>query len=1252
MGLRHDGSRELPLKHLSIRVPWHDQGWDGSICRNPKTNAACLVLDRIRKIRKDDDEEAVAGQSLKDLDLKQWPPCVDERGTFMAPFEIIREISHPYSETNPKTHGHFLPTSFRTPPYSAAAIPFRWMLNEYAWEIADEYELGCNQANEPVLRFSTDWVQDYRNQTALLNTFFSAARQEQSLCFFYAKETPLSEDNRRVIIGVGRVLHVPDEPVEYSYSRKGRVRCVIWDRPIQHSIHPDYKDGFILPYHEILARAEKDRSLDPSEFVAFAPDRYPEFSYGTEHVTNDGAIEALLTCRSVLEKMKKVIPGKWEVQLEWIDDQLSKIWKLRGAFPGLGSVLRAFGVHHGNFLAYEISSRLDENGDPWPYIDKVFDDPSSLPEDLAQQLTPTLRKTWKSLPSGRRALLKLLSRFEITNDQAERFYIPAVRKEKRIECSDAELLANPYLLYELDRFCVDPIRVDTIDLGMFPDSVVRKAHPIPEPSVMKGPTDPRRVRALIVDTLEQAAAEDGHSLLPQDQVINTIRERPIKPKCSINEDILRVMENEFKPAIALAAMQDDCRAYQLKRLKQIGELIRDTVERKLKERRHSIHEDWRSLLDKKLEEEVTETKLDDEEGKARKEKTEALKELAEARISVLVGSAGTGKTTMLSVLCQHPEIKKRGVLLLAPTGKARVQLQVKTDLEAMTLAQFLLRHDRYDEKTGIYHLSTREKVDAGKTVIVDEASMLTEEHLGALLDALKGVERIILCGDPRQLPPIGVGRPFVDIVKRLTPSDVEALSPRVGPSYAELMIRRRQVGRVCEDLQLAEWFSGRPLGPGEDEVFNLPAQNHSQGRLRFVHWDSEEEIVEKILEILVEELELEGRTDITGFERKLGAISSGDYNYFNPSTADKSGAAEATEKWQILTPVHRRAYGDFEINRLVQKTFRKRMIELARKRFNPKIPKPMGPEEIVYGDKVINIHNHRRFNVYPKKGSLQYVANGEIGIVVGQFKSKNARFKGRPRFLHVEFSSQPTFKYNYSNSDFKQEQEPLLRLAYALTIHKAQGSEFDLCILILPNPCHRLSRELLYTALTRQRERLVILHQGPRAEFKKYSSDYYSETARRLTNLFWPPAPVPVEDRFLEERLIHRTRRGDLVRSKSEVIIADNLYAEGIKDYEYEQKLIGDDESVRYPDFTIESQDITYYWEHLGMLFDEEYKRRWQRKIEWYRQQKILPLEEGGGERGTLITTKDRPVMVEDSQRGSINSSEINDMIKKVFKKK
>ena len=158
----------------------------------------------------------------------------------------------------------------------------------------------------------------------------------------------------------------------------------------------------------------------------------------------------------------------------------------------------------------------------------------------------------------------------------------------------------------------------------------------------------------------------------------------------------------------------------------------------------------------------------------------------------------------------------------------------------------------------------------------------------------------------------------------------------------------------------------------------------------------------------------------------------------------------------------------------------------------------------------------------------------------------------------------------------------------------------------------------------------MILHQGPLVAFRQFGSEEYSEIARRMTNLFADPLPreivVGSERRFLDDGLIHRTERGDLVRSKSELVIADKLYASGI-DYGYEQPLPLADGKVRYPDFTIADQarGVTFYWEHLGLLDDPGYRERWEWKKEEYRRAGILPWEEGGGEEGTLIETRDDP---------------------------
>ena len=1241
-----------PLRHISIRVPWHDTGWDGRVCSAPHLNGDCLILNRIAEGRDDDAEKSVRGKSIKDLSQEQWPSCVAERVGFMAPFEYTRIANHPYNHGPETSHGHFKPTALRHPAYSAPAVPFAWMLSNEMGSLAEQHSIDVQSEREPDLGFRTQWVQERQNQKSLLDCFGGHLKPEQSLCFFYAKKVPFVEDTVgcRVLIGVGRVLHVTP-PQEYDYDTKdlsGKLRSMLWEIMVQHSIRPDFKDGFLLPYHAALQHAATDIDFDPAELAAFSPaDRLLEFSHASQLVTHDGAIASLLSCADALRKSKSVLPGPWDQCSKWIDARLGELWKARGPYPGLGAALSAFGLEMGTFIAHTLTDIAGENSDPWPLVDGMFSDAKKhLPANLADSVGKTLSAKWARLPDERRALLKLISRFEITGEHAKTLYVQEERTRAGIEIDDTEILANPYMLYESTRLAANPVSIWTVDRGVFPVDIIQKDHPLPEPSALDAGTDARRVRALSVSALE-SASNDGNTLLPQEQVVLTIRGLPLQPPCDVDADLMTVAKDDFGGAVNEIKMANGAPALQLARLSEMGEVIRSALQRRINGKRHAVEANWRKLLDAHLEMQGS-GNADELEENARAEKTESLKELSESRFSVLIGPAGTGKTTLLSVLCSNSGIADGGVLLLAPTGKARVRMEQSTRdllLTGYTIAQFLSPY-RYDGTTGRYRLSSQPTEVGARTVIIDEASMLTEDMLGALIQALKGVHRLILIGDPRQLPPIGAGRPFVDIVKHLEPEGVREKFPRVGPGYAELTIRRRQAGDDREDLQLAEWFSGSPIAPGEDDVFDNVIRIGRSKHVRFEQWENADDLRTKLVDALVDELQLNGPEDIAGFDITLGGEAWNEMRFFNPRRGEKAGAAEAAESWQILSPVRSSAHGVPDLNRLIHKQFRQPMIDASRKIRNRKYPKPFGPEEIVYGDKVINLVNtdpgqwwnqHRK--VYPKKDSA-YIANGEIGMATGFFRRKglpDLRYK-----LEVEFSSQPGYKYDFTARDFGEEGNPVLELAYALTVHKSQGSEFGTVILVLPYPCRLLSRELLYTALTRQKDRVVILHQGPRAELRKYSSDDRSETARRLTNLFIAPSPINIDGRFYEEYLIHRTARGEMVRSKSEVIIADHL-ANSDLEYVYEQPLTLDG-TTKYPDFTVEDAESgeNFYWEHCGMLHVPNYRFRWEQKLAWYKAHGILTHEEGGGPGGSLIITRDE-------SNGSIDSAQIRQIIEDVL---
>lgn len=1232
----------IPLRHLSVRVPWHDAGWDGTVCRAPRQNSSCLALNRIGATRNDAVETTYAGQRLNDVPFDNAPPCFAERVNFLSAKPQRRLARHAYSKTS-EHHKHISDTPFLHPAFSAAATPFGWLLKERAWgkewkkgkldpqSLVERYGIAAlpdYEPDEPDWLYDRPWIQGEANQKALLNAFFGALEPQRSLVFVYAKRTPLIDDDQWMIIGVGRITSMGElQEWDYDAPSKGSLRSYLWERSVCHSIRAEGGDGVLLPYHDLLSRCEKDPDLDPRDCIAFVPEEYRgEFSYASEHVMPGSAIAALLAVKEALSAYRDRFGGSWTSQLKWIDQRLGELWNLRGPYPGLGSILSAMGVEHGYQLAYYCWEKAGENADPWPVLAALVRNPKELPSDLRAQITG-FAETWTYLASerGKRRLelAKLLARFNLTYNQATRWWDQAARNEAGLrlgseEVSDVAILKNPYAVYECDRLQAEPIAFRTIDQGAFPEKPIANAHPVPAPSAMTGPVDGRRLRAATAAVLE-GAAQDGHTLLGREEIISLLRKFNLSPALPATEDQFEIHGERLPPVITSCTLANGKPAHQVDRLAITRALIESTVQKRVtKGKRIAVEIDWRAELDHEFK--ATPAPKDSLEDRGRHEKATALRELASSRFSVLIGAAGTGKTTLLKFLCQAPPIKQRGVLLLAPTGKARVRLQQATGVEARTLAQFL-RPARYDDRTRRYIvIGDVERVSSHKTVIIDEASMLTEDQLAALFDTLSGVDRIVLVGDPSQLPPIGAGRPFVDIVKQLRPATFPVNKPRVAPGYAELRIGSRQKGDQRQDLDLAELFSGRPSGPASDEIIARLGTSDCGPHLRICTWSSPAQLASLVPKVIAEELAVDPKDIEKSFAlRALGGNESNGFVYFNFWSS-----GPAADRWQVLSPVKADVAGTVSLNRLIQTGFRDETRKRAQRqdRRYAKVAAPMGSDGIIYGDKVINLGNHPRRSVYPDqnkdgKEPLKYVANGEIGIVTGPFRKAGSKVSLDQ--LKVTFSSQPGFEYSFWSSDLDEDRR-LLELAYALTVHKAQGSEFDKVFVVVPNPCRILSRELLYTALTRQSLRLILFCQGE--PHKLLDHRHLSDAARRLTNLFEPPEPVRVGQRAYDDKHIHRSRRGELMISKSEVIIANELAAAGIV-YEYEQPLVGSDGTRRYPDFTIDDADtgIIWFWEHLGMLGDAEYDRKWTAKLAWYRSNGILPDEEGGGPNGMLLTT-------------------------------
>src|SRR5690606_27774575 len=239
--------------------------------------------------------------------------------------------------------------------------PFRWMTREQAETLDEERRIGLRAELEELVDSFTgwtnsNWVMHGDNQRAILDAFFSTVHPQQSLVFFYAKHSPLSDDPRRLLVGAAVVTGVT--PTGAYRSRGGEpFPAQMWETTITHSLRPDQKAGFLLPYQKLLA-ARDARGVDIDDALAFAP----EGGWEARRILGDAA---------------------GPLGFDWLEAQLTRVWKLRGPCPGLPSALAAFGV---------------PQAVPFTTIDRgCFPDRSSPPSTRCRNRA---RWTTRSTPAG------------------------------------------------------------------------------------------------------------------------------------------------------------------------------------------------------------------------------------------------------------------------------------------------------------------------------------------------------------------------------------------------------------------------------------------------------------------------------------------------------------------------------------------------------------------------------------------------------------------------------------------------------------------------------------------------------------------------------------------------------------------------------------------------------------------------------------------------------------------------------------
>jgi exodeoxyribonuclease V alpha subunit len=1199
--------------HLSVRLCWHDSGWNGRICKDPQKNKFCIALDHIRENKNEKFEIKNKEKHLSEFDCEKINiPCKGEACVF-ANKGYDFKLSHPLKG---KGLGYEFPDIDVTiKPFSFFTAPYRWlMVNNYE-KIRKKYDIDLRGLTDEDKSYPNNrkktWIDDVNLQEKILKTFWGNLEENKSFVVFYVNSTPAAEDTRRVIAGIGRIKE-KGKMSRFGTTEERPGPNYAWQGKIAHN-YP--KEGFKLPYQEYLEQA-----VDPKDILLIAPKDFDnEFKYVAEHVSN-GAMLAIAeqlskiidTIQSDVANGKVKLSDDWEKHKKWIQKVIGELWKNRGQYPGISSVLQFLGFNRGMTYHQEVLIPIEkQNENVLNHTIEILDSKKEPEESYKADFSNAKRK-WDaySTDTNKRQLLELLMRLEITEDQVERLMKKEKRYKSGVSFEENQLINNPYLIAEYDEgipndkgeIISERVSLDIIDQAMIPSFHFPDKYQT---------DDDRRVRAIMVEELHRAS-DEGDTLLNMQEMINKIEQRfPSERQCS--PDLFLIMSNKAFYEERVEFLGDNGEFVALKELRDYERNVSSKITELVKEENKGEQPNWKKILDKKFGK-VEESKLGKEiEQNARAEKSKALDTLYSKKFSVLTGRAGTGKTEVLNLLIKgliDEGEKTNDFLLLAPTGKARVRISKTLNVEGLkpqTIHQHLNKYGWLDEKLG-FSKEDGEKIFA-KNVIVDESSMMPIDLMATLIKSIEfsNVKRFILVGDPNQLPPIGPGRPFDDIVRWLRGN------AKYRENLANLKERVRQKTRNSVCLKLADGFLRDFKSKDIEEVYSSIEQKKLKENddLFAAEWSTHEELLEKLDEIL----ESLGVTDYESYKKSVGL---------------ENRDISKCESWQVLSPVKQKEVsGTISLNTYLQDKFLGHNIEKWRSmRYygrGQRYPKPFGEtKDIIHEDKVIQVRNTSKLACYPEN-SDKYVANGEIGIVRYPFRGFG--------ILNVSFSDQPRYSYTYYDGTGEYSVEVNLDLAYAITIHKSQGSDFDNVILVIPEKAHNVSMEMMYTALTRFKEKTYLLIQNGIDTLQIFRHASSSETDRRNTFLFKIAVRDDIDKIPYAENRIHKTKQGFMVRSKSEVIIANELINAGISltDKNYEQKLTSEDNPYDYklPDFTFTHKGKEYCWEHLGMLAVESYRKSWEKKLRWYKD---------NGYYDQLITSKDGP-------DGSIDSKEIDKII-------
>ena len=518
------------VQHLSVRVPWHDAGWDGSVCRDPLSNSSCILLKNIGEKREDFFEVGRAGEQIAELEPNSIP-CVAERSTFLSPRDHVLEQKHPYGFNDALRN--ITPATVPVPAWSVHATPYYWLNRKTLADVQtqhpiEDYSPEREAAAVDALGFEPTWILHGDNQKAVIDAFFRDVRPSRSLVFFYLKHSPFEDAAARLLVGAALVDEVTP-PGWWPTNGATAFPNHMWETTLRHTLRPDGTGGVLLPMQELAALAEG--GADVSAALAPAPKTAPEFSYVTEHVPPDLAVAALFELRRAADAAVELGCSVPASSVEWLDEQLAITWRRRGPSPGLPAVLPQLGWAHPTFAAHTLAAAAGDE-DPWTLLVDALEG-HQVPDEVQRLVTRPRQQIWAALDDQRKQVLRLLARFDLTAVDVGR----VVDDETAIELPAANLLRDPYLLVICTADDDEPIDFGTVDRGCYPDPALATRHPLPVDEPFDDPIDARRVEAALT-AVTAAAQRDGHTLLPQRQALDRVDALVLQQPLHLNATLL------------------------------------------------------------------------------------------------------------------------------------------------------------------------------------------------------------------------------------------------------------------------------------------------------------------------------------------------------------------------------------------------------------------------------------------------------------------------------------------------------------------------------------------------------------------------------------------------------------------------------------------------------------------------------------------------------------------------------------------